>query len=408
MTRGLAVACLGLLAGCATDAQHGRARMVAPSEIGAAYSEVEMQARLALTPDVRCEAHACASIEDFRTRVRRIGERMTDAAYQLAFELDLQTPVSFNVGIPGKDDIGTLSSATGNIIVFDGLRALEPADAVLAFLIAREMGHVLARHHDENSATSIGVSIAVAVLFPVTNVLRGVEAAYATATAASLASTAVSMAGSHIVRGMYKSEQQREADVLALRILAYTAWTPQEIAAGLAALLPRLEEVGWMAELLESKRWLDPIAMGPPLPPPETPGASVGQEAEGPPDTAAEAPEGVVMAAADFVRPDDGVVPAQTLLAGLSHAAWIGERTCRAILPAGVALPGSLLPAGGSKQALPSPRGERKAFVACAKIGPRAKRAEGRCIKPAPPKQVKKADRKPVKKVVRRAAGKRR
>lgn len=257
-----------LLGACATHSDQGRQRTIASSEVGTAYSEVEMQARLALTPETRCEEDDCIATQAFRTRVERLGERVGDGAYRLAFERDLPVP-SFLVTVPGKDDIGTLSNASGSIVVFDGLRGLRLSDALLAFLIAREMGHVLARHHEENSATSIGISVAVSLLFPMTNILRGVEAAYATAaTTASLASTAVSFAGSRIVRGLYRAEQQREADVYALAILGHAGWSPYEVSAALHAATPLLIGEGWMAELRETMLWLEQVAIGPPYPPP--------------------------------------------------------------------------------------------------------------------------------------------
>jgi hypothetical protein len=356
--------------------------MVAHSEVGAAYSEVELQARLAFTPDVSCEAIACTPVEEFRERVRHIGERVTDAAYQLAFELDIQTPLSFHVDVPGKDDIGTLSSAIGNIIVFDGLRELELSDSALAFLIAREMGHVLARHHDENSATSIGISIAVALVFPMANVLRGAEVAYATASTAGLASTAVSMAGSRIVRGLYKSEQQQEADALALRILGYTDWTAREVASDLAPALSRLGSEGWLAELQASLAWLESYAQGPALPPrPAFPSLQLtALEIEVEQAAAAEAPVVALMAAELFgPRPADR--HGARRLADV-RAPWGLEPVCRARLPAATRAP--LLPAGKP--------------VACAKQGKR-----GTCLKP-----VLKKPQKPALKRVVRPAGKRR
>lgn len=269
----LAVPALALLLGaCATRVEQGRERVVAAGEIGAAYSEVETRARLAVTPDSRCDDDECIAVQAFRTDVARIAERVADGAYALAFEQAI-VPPSFYVEVPGKDDIGTLSTASGRIIVFDGLRKLRLAEPVLAFLIAREMGHVLAKHHEENSALSIGVSVAVTLLFPMVNVLRGAEAAYAAATTtASLLSSAVSFAGSRIVRGLYREEQQREADVYALNIIVSAGWTPFEVASGLHALAPLLVDAGWMAELRVTLAWLDQIAVGPPFNPvtPET------------------------------------------------------------------------------------------------------------------------------------------
>jgi len=238
--------------------------MVAPDDLGVLYSTVEMQAKLAFTPDVQCEDRACDAAQAFRQTVQKLTERLGKGVALLAAESQQALP-PFNVNVASKNDIGTLSSAAGNIVVFDGVRGLELPEPLLAFLIAREMGHIIAKHHEENSATSIGISVVVALLFPVANLLRGAEAAYlATATTSSLASTAVSFAGSRIVKGLYESEQQREADTVALQIMANAGWTAYEVAAALYAVSPRLTGAGWMAELQESKNWLDRMTMGPP------------------------------------------------------------------------------------------------------------------------------------------------
>ncbi len=240
--------------------------MIAPTEVGVAYSEVEAQARLVLTPDVNCQEIDCASIDAFRVQMLEIGERLDKAAYKLALELNLPPP-HFNVTVPGKHDIGTLSTASGNIIVFDGLHEFEFQEPALAFLIAREMGHVLSRHHEENSATNLSISLVVALVFPVAQLIRGAEAAYVAASTTSLASSAASFAGSRIVKGLYRSDQQREADAMALRILAYADWTPFDVANALQMTLPRLSGEGWVSELIESKLWLDQITIGPQLKP---------------------------------------------------------------------------------------------------------------------------------------------
>jgi hypothetical protein len=249
-----------LLAGCATR-DEGRARLLVPSEIGAVYSEAELQAQLALTSDAACPAEGCAATESFRDRVRRLGERLIAAAAALPRETGGVSP-RFAVDAPGKDDIGTLSSASGSIVVFDGVRMLDLTDPALAFLIAREMGHVIGRHHEENTASGLAVSVAVAILFPVTGILQGVEAAYA---ASTLATTATSFAGARAVRAFYRDDQQREADLHAMLILARAGWTPHDVARALHAAAPRFGGDGWLAELRASKHWLDAIVAGPPF-----------------------------------------------------------------------------------------------------------------------------------------------
>lgn len=376
------LACSLLLGAGAAIAQE-TAPAKTPGEIGAAYSELEMRAKLAVTPDSRCEDDECIAAQAFRTRVLEIGQRVSDGAYSLAFESNLQLP-NFLITVPGKNDIGTLSSGTGSIVVFDGLRSLRPQDPLLAFLIAREMAHIMAGHHEDNSYISLGISIAVSLLFPVANVLRGVEVAASSAIAtSSLASTAVSMAGSRIVRGLYKADQQRKADTLALDILAHAGWTAFEVAEALQASMPLVIGEGWMAELRESRHWLDHVAVGPPLP--------------GVPDipllpTQAEAP-----ASAPAADEEVSVQSFEVLLAHRPEAheqdwgllwrqgEWRSELTCR-LLP-------QVEPEAGESFDEPEEPVVKKAAPACS---PKA-RAAKRCV-------VKKVATKPVREAPKKKA----
>lgn len=249
------------LGGLATPAFAERQRLVVPSEIGTVYSEAELQARLAFIPPSICPPEDCDSAEAFRERVGQLGQRLLPGAIQLAEEQGIDIPL-ITVTAPGKDDIGTASSAAGNIIVFDGVRALALPDAALAFVIAREMGHVIAKHHEENTATGLAVSLAVSVLFPVVGLMQGVEMAYA---ATTIASTATSFAGARIVRSLYEEDHRYEADGYALLILARTGWTPEAVADALREAAGRLDGDGWLADLRTSQHWLDGIVMGPHL-----------------------------------------------------------------------------------------------------------------------------------------------
>lgn len=251
------------LAGCAGSHENSRPRLVAPREIGIVYSEVETQARLAIAPTETCHYFDCQMPAAFRQRVLKLGHQLEPAAYKLALEMNL-TPPRFDIVVPGKNDIGSLSTAAGGIILFDGLRQFDFDDPALAFLIAREMGHILAQHHEENSATSLSISVAFALLFPVAQMMRSAEAAYAAAASTtSLASSAASFAGATIVKGIYRSDQQQEADILALRILAHGGWSSFEVAQALELSMPLLGHEGWMGELQLTKRWVDRMTFGP-------------------------------------------------------------------------------------------------------------------------------------------------
>lgn len=284
------------------------------------HSEVTIQAQLALKPDLQCQLEACTAAETFRRQVEQLGGRLTVAAAQLADDLRLDGPRS-EVTVSDKDDIGTLSTASGRVIVFVGLHDLALSDPALAFLIAREMGHVLSGHHEANSSTSIAVSLAIAVLFPLAGVLQGIETTYtATTLAGSLTSTAASFAGSRILQEQYREEQRREADVLALRILARAGWSPQEVADALQVAEVRLVGDGWMAELRSSRQWLARITAKP----------STQVEEEFPEETVDPASLAVAWIPHDRFGPDRRDLPYAALwLLRLPQVDAAGERFCR-------------------------------------------------------------------------------
>jgi Zn-dependent protease with chaperone function len=261
-----------LLGGCAsTGTDSGRSRFVAPRQLGEAYSQVELRTMLALTPDAQCQNKACDVQLGFRREVVQLGSRLAKAAREIKTELRGPQP-NFIFLVPAKDEIGTLSSASGNIVLFDGLRQLELEEPALAFLIAREMGHVISQHHEENSATSIGVSLAFAIVMPMAAVLRGaaatVSALTTTSAVGTAATTAASIAGTHIIKSIYRPDQLHEADTIALKIMHQAGWSAIEIADALQTSQGKLENEGWEAELLVSKVRLENIFAGPVLLPP--------------------------------------------------------------------------------------------------------------------------------------------
>jgi hypothetical protein len=64
---------------------------------------------------------------------------------------------------------------------------LDLDDAALAFVLAREMSHIIAGHHDENVTTSILVGVAAQILFPVLNLPALISGSAATTAAATSA-----------------------------------------------------------------------------------------------------------------------------------------------------------------------------------------------------------------------------
>lgn len=261
-----------LLGGCVAASGSGRTQLVAPQPLGAAYSEASLQRSLLLSESRACRPDTCGAVAAFNREALRVGERLVRAAAEEARD---QPMPRFDIRLLDTVERGTASSASGTLVVHGGTRELDLAEPALAFLLAREMGHVLARHHDEDSATSLAFSLAGALLLPVGNLLRGAAAALTASDGVAAATTAASYAGASAYKATYRAEQLREADLLALGLVLRAGWSVDEVAAALAAVAPRLREEGWSADLLASKARLDQIAAGPPWPLPEEPVAVV-------------------------------------------------------------------------------------------------------------------------------------
>ena len=145
---------------------------------------------------------------------------------------------AFDVYIADSRDAETLSSATGKIALYGGIADLNPADDWLAFVIAREMGHVLAGHHDKNSTASLLTSLLMNILIP----------------GSSLVKSALSLAGSQVASASGADRQMEEADDIALRLLEAAGYTSRSIALNLALgpMDDRLGQSSWAAALRKS------------------------------------------------------------------------------------------------------------------------------------------------------------
>jgi Zn-dependent protease with chaperone function len=161
---------------------------------------------------------------------------------------------------PAKGQVGTLSNASGNIVIFDSLSEFSMDEATLNFVIAREMGHVIGRHHQENTALSLIVSVGTQLLFPIANIIRGAAAVLPVTTSVTATSSAASFLGSRILQSAYRQEQLDEADAIAFKLLRQAGWNFEEIARSVDRIAPkpaRIGEDGWIAEFHRSKARLD-------------------------------------------------------------------------------------------------------------------------------------------------------
>lgn len=261
-----------LLSSCTVHPITGRDQMVMLPAAQIAYANADFSLfaganRIAAS---RACVENCAGVERmvrFSGRVRVIGAQLAIAARQMAPELfERIGPLSIEV----DNDLGvaTASSAGGRIVIGagiagleshsaptgvkaraglePGLGGLEPSDVLLAFLLAREIAHVIARHAEEDSGASIVVS-AIGLLIPGANVI---------------ARFLVSRVSAGALRETWAAEQAREADEIAFALLERCALSVLSVSFGIERGLDpaRLPGDAWGDALLRSVRRIDVIA----------------------------------------------------------------------------------------------------------------------------------------------------
>lgn len=241
------------LGACATSTPQGRVQLTVPAPISAVYSEADMRLRLATDADIGspCAGLECRLNHAFDQRVMRLGTRLAQSAF--AAYPDLAVRISqFDIFVAEKAEPGSASSAAGTIVIFRGIQKLHLDEETLAFLIAREMGHVIAHHHDENTSASILFSVLTQLLFPFANLVNGSTALVQTAStsaATAAASTAASLIGSKLMIASYQEDQLRESDAIAMNLLAMQGWSENEIADALKFDVKIIGESKWSKDL---------------------------------------------------------------------------------------------------------------------------------------------------------------
>lgn len=225
------------LCGCASTAPGGRAQLAAPTAISSFYSTIDLKLQLAAisTPPAPCQGTQCEADRGFERQVARLGARLSAAAYEADPELRRRIP-EFRFAVAEKSENGSASNATGSVVVFRGVRRAAMDEQVLAYLMALEMGHVIARHHDERSAAGMISSLLVHLLLAPANLARGVSL---------LASSAASAMGKDLMAGSAPTQRLDEADRVALDLLDRLGWGRDEVAESLATYVKGLDDNAW-------------------------------------------------------------------------------------------------------------------------------------------------------------------
>jgi hypothetical protein len=241
----VAAACVGM-AGCATVSTDGRARIV-DLPLASTHADISFTVTTGSRwsdackekPDCPLQADKDAATR-FALQVEQVAVALQKGAVSLYPDLAQRVPDlvdgRFDVYIVEGNQPGSASSANGRIALNAALGVRQPYDDWMAFVIAREMGHVIARHHEENSAAGIATSVIMNILIPGSSLLK----------------TLISAGGSEIAAKSQRDVQALEADAIALELLQAAGFRLRDISLALRIEPPLLDEGSWSSSFRES------------------------------------------------------------------------------------------------------------------------------------------------------------
>ena len=234
------------------------------NDISDFYSDIDMRMRLATKPnDVACSGDACLNNQIFDAQVQAIGQSLAKTAYEIYPELKKKTP-KFEFSVADKKDLGSASNGSGKVVIFRGVQNLDLGDEALSFLVAREMGHVIGRHHKSNAKTKLLFTVLTGVLFPAVSILSASSAAAQVSTATTLltsaASTATSFLGSEVAIARIKPTQLSEADDISLGLMEDKGLTKADLAQSLSFIVENEKPSAWEKDLYLSIQYVQNLA----------------------------------------------------------------------------------------------------------------------------------------------------
>lgn len=146
----------------------------------------------------------------------------------------------FDVYVVEGEETGSSSSANGRIALTLGLGRWRVHDGVLAFAIAREMGHVIAGHHAERSSISLVTSVVLNLLLPGSGVLKSL----------------ISTGGARLAAVSRHNAQAIEADAIALGLLQGAGFRLPDIANSLRTMPVAIDQSSWSKDFARSSTTL--------------------------------------------------------------------------------------------------------------------------------------------------------
>lgn len=214
--------------------------------IASAYADASFTLKTLSWGKILCSASAeeCSAAPTgymrFSKQINRVAKHLQAGAWILYPDLERQIPNvaggRFEIHVVESDEPGSASSADGRIAISSGLADRAPDDALIAFVIAREMGHVIARHPEEKSVLSLLASLILNVVVP----------------GSGLVKSAVSTAGSTLAANSKQSIQASEAEAIAMHLLKVSGYPLRDVAHSLQNAPPLPEDDSWVKSFQQS------------------------------------------------------------------------------------------------------------------------------------------------------------
>lgn len=227
--------CSLLAAGCVSVPGDSRQQLV-NLPLASTYADASFTLSNVSLSNLLCsggESECPGAGDAFSEQVRRVAGRLQEGARRLYPDLAQRIPNvasgQFEVFVTAAEDVGSASTADGRIALNGGLARQSPDDAWLAFVIAREMGHVIARHPEERSLLSMATSVVLNIAIPGSGLLK----------------SALSTVGSALAARSKEASQAREADAIALRLLRESGYPLRDVAHSLESARPLNDNNAW-------------------------------------------------------------------------------------------------------------------------------------------------------------------
>ena len=243
----VAAAMLGM-SGCATAPNQARTRML-DTPLASTHADISFSMSTGARQYAVCEGESgCPTAADrdsgrrFVLQVERVAGALQAGAQRLLPDLAQRAPGlaggKFDVYVVEGDQPGSASSANGRIALTAALGARMPYDDWVAFVVAREMGHVIARHHEENSASGIVTSVLMNILIPGSSLLKSL----------------LSAGGAEIAARSKQEVQALEADLIAQDLLQEAGFRMRDIYLTLLLDPVPLDDGPWSTSFRNSSR----------------------------------------------------------------------------------------------------------------------------------------------------------